>query len=131
MKEDKTNITEEIKQPDNISLSVVDLRVIKKMAEELEHKSIIEKICFSKEPCKLKEKYYKAFNELPKAENTIMFGGVQIVEEDILPPNTMVWRFSNSIDNRIFIYKDGNLYELPKFKPFSLERISASPAATK
>ena len=27
MKEDKTNITEEIKQPDNISLSVVDLRV--------------------------------------------------------------------------------------------------------
>jgi len=107
-------------QTDNESLSAVDLRVIKKMAEELEHKSTIEKICFSKEQCELKAKYYKAFNELPKAENIIMFGGVQIVEEDMLPPNTMVWRFSNSTDNRIFIYKDGDLYELPKFKPFSL-----------
>jgi len=107
-------------QPNDKSFSVVNLRVIKKMVEELEHKSIIEKICFSKEPCELKEKYYKAFNELPKAENETMFGRVQIVEEDILPPNTMMWRFSNSIDNRIFIYKDGVLYELPKIKPFSL-----------
>jgi len=98
----------------------VDLLVIKKMAEELEHKSILEKICFSKENCELKEKYYKAFNGLPKAENQYLLGGVQIVEEKILPPNTMVWRFSNSIDNRIFVYKEGKLYELPKFKPFAL-----------
>lgn len=98
----------------------VDLWAINKIEEELEHKNIIEKICFSKEPCELKEKYYKAFDELPKAENKTIFGGVVIVEEDILPPNTMMWRFSNSADNRIFVYRGGKLYELPKFKPFSL-----------
>ena len=104
----------------------IDCEVIKKLAEEIEKKSVLQKICFSKEQSELKEKYYKAFNELPKAENTTMFGGVQIVEEDILPANTMVWRFTNPVDNRIFIYREGRLYELPRinlfgdFKPISL-----------
>jgi len=60
--------------------------------------------------CELKERYYNAFNELPKAENKAMFGRVLIVEEDILPPSAIMWRFSNSTDNKIFVYKEGKLY---------------------
>lgn len=82
------------------------------------NKKLLEKICFSAQECGLKEKYYKKFNESFKSSNAphslSSYTGVQIVEEDLLPPNVMVWRFRNPADNRVFIYKEGKLYELPK-----------------
>lgn len=91
--------------------TVDDIKEAIEIAKSVLDKPIVEKIEFSSATKDdLRKIYYNAFEQLPQQGTLFNFGGIPVVESNLLISNMMVIRFSNKTA-KIFFYKDGKLYE--------------------